>query len=63
MVVVGVVKQWLWVVVCGGGDTRRWLLVVDVGGCNNGGGWETKVLFVKVFVSAVSGKRRLCSSV
>jgi len=62
VVVVGVVKQWLWVVV-GGGDTRGWLLVVDVGGRDDGGGWETKVLFVEVFVSAVSGKRRLRGSV
>jgi len=50
-------------VVGGGGDTRGWLLVVDVGGRNDGGGWETKVLFVEVFVSAVSGKCHLRGSV
>jgi len=63
VVVVGGVKRWSWVVVCGGGDPHRWLLVADVGGRNDGGGWETKVLFVDVFVSAVSSKHCLCGSV
>jgi len=55
MVVVGAVKQWSWVVVHGGGDTHGWLLVANMGGCNDGGGWETKVLFVNVFVSLWHG--------